>query len=162
MMVAAAFTFFLACAGPVPTARTQRKVMQSRRVFMGGAGLRCIAFYPSHVSLPPKIPSRFCRPHRLRWGSGPQRILLFGHASLGHIPHPPMKQTLLLCLLIVSSIPVFAEDWPQFQFNARHSGNAADRTIAADKLGLQRAVALSDGIYTSPVVADGRVYVVDG
>jgi len=73
-----------------------------------------------------------------------------------------MKQTLLLSVLVISSVPTFAEDWPQFQFNARHSGNAADRTIAADKLGLQRAVALSDGIYTSPVVADGRVYVVDG
>jgi outer membrane protein assembly factor BamB len=73
-----------------------------------------------------------------------------------------MKHTLLLSLLVLSSIPTLAEDWPQFQFNARHSGNATDRTIAADKLGLQRAVALSDGIYTSPVVADGRVYVVDG
>lgn len=73
-----------------------------------------------------------------------------------------MKLILLLSFLVLSSVPTFAEDWPQFQFNARHSGNAADRTIAADKLGLQRAVALSDGIYTSPVVADGRVYVVDG
>jgi outer membrane protein assembly factor BamB len=73
-----------------------------------------------------------------------------------------MKQTLLFSLLVLSAIPALAEDWPQFQGNARHSGNAADRTIAADKLGLQRAVELSDGIYTSPVVADGKVYVVDG
>ena len=73
-----------------------------------------------------------------------------------------MKLTVLLSALILHSLPALAEDWPQFQFNARHSGNAADRTIAADKLGLQGAVALSDGIYTSPVVADGKVYVVDG
>ena len=73
-----------------------------------------------------------------------------------------MKLTLLLSSLVLLSLPGFAEDWPQFQFNARHSGNAADRTIAPDNLGLQGAVALSDGIYTSPVVADGKVYVVDG
>lgn len=73
-----------------------------------------------------------------------------------------MRITLLLSLALLSVVSAFAEDWPQFQFNARHSGNAADRTIAADALGLQGAVALSDGIYTSPIVADGKVYVVDG
>ena len=37
-----------------------------------------------------------------------------------------------------------------------------DHALEADVLGLQTAVPMSDGIYTSPVVADGRVYVVDG
>lgn len=69
---------------------------------------------------------------------------------------------LVASVLLISALAALAEDWPQFQFNARHSGNAADREIAADELGLQAAAPLSDGIYTSPVVADGRVYVVDG
>jgi outer membrane protein assembly factor BamB len=54
------------------------------------------------------------------------------------------------------------EDWMQFQLNAQHSGNAADRKVALSDLGLQGTVALSDGVYTSPVVADGKVYAVDG
>lgn len=58
--------------------------------------------------------------------------------------------------------PAAAEDWPQFMFNAAHSGNAAEIELDVEKLGLQGAVAMSDGIYTSPVVAGGRVYVVDG
>ncbi|MBX7208091.1 MAG: PQQ-binding-like beta-propeller repeat protein [Verrucomicrobiaceae bacterium] len=67
----------------------------------------------------------------------------------------------LLALLLVSSVAL-AEDWPQFMFNSAHSGNAADRDIDVEHLGLQDAVAMSDGIYTSPVVADGKVFVVDG
>src|ERR1043166_453703 len=53
------------------------------------------------------------------------------------------------------------EDWPQFKFDARHSGNAADREVKPP-LGLLAAVPLSDAIFTSPVVADGTIYVVDG
>jgi len=73
-----------------------------------------------------------------------------------------MLRAFLLSLFAIVARPVLGEDWPQFQFNARHSGNAAGREIAADQLRLKGAVAMSDGIYTSPVVGDGRVYVVDG
>ena len=79
-----------------------------------------------------------------------------------------MKRTCLLLLFILAAdhnymVPaVVAEDWVQFQFDARHSGNAANRKVALNDLGLQGAVALSDGIYTAPVVADGKVYSVDG
>ncbi len=66
----------------------------------------------------------------------------------------------LLCLAL--AIPALAEDWPQFMFNAAHSGNAAQIDLDVEKLGLQGAVAMTDGIYTSPVVAGGKVYVVDG
>lgn len=69
---------------------------------------------------------------------------------------------LVWLLAIVLAAPTRAEDWPQFQFNARHSGNAEDRAIDANRLGLLRAVPLSDGVYAAPVVAGGRVYVVDG
>ncbi len=54
-----------------------------------------------------------------------------------------------------------AEDWPQFQFDARRSGDAADRSVSTP-LGLIAAAALDDAIFTSPAVADGQVYVVDG
>lgn len=67
---------------------------------------------------------------------------------------------LLACLAAATS--ALAEDWPQFMFNSAHSGNAADRDIEVEHLGLQGAAAMSDGIYTSPVVADGKVFVVDG
>ena len=64
-----------------------------------------------------------------------------------------MKLSLIALLAIATS--ALAEDWPQFMFNSAHSGNAADRDIDVEHLGLQGAVAMSDGIYTSPVVADG-------
>lgn len=53
------------------------------------------------------------------------------------------------------------EDWRQFQFDARHSGDAADRRVTTP-LGLVGAVPLSDAVYAAPVVAEGTVYVVDG
>ncbi|MEQ1750230.1 MAG: PQQ-binding-like beta-propeller repeat protein, partial [Prosthecobacter sp.] len=68
---------------------------------------------------------------------------------------------LRLTLLFLASAAL-AEDWPQFMYNSAHSGNAADRDIDVEHLGLQGAVAMTDGIYTSPVVADGKVFVVDG
>ena len=71
-----------------------------------------------------------------------------------------MTQRLILSLLL--STCALAEDWPQFQFNARHSGNAAGHELAADQLTLEKTAPMSDGIYTSPVVADGKVFVVDG
>jgi outer membrane protein assembly factor BamB len=55
----------------------------------------------------------------------------------------------------------FAEDWLQFKYDARHSGNVPDRSVAS-QLGLVGTVPLTDGVYTSPVIADGRIYVVDG
>ena len=54
-----------------------------------------------------------------------------------------------------------AENWSQFKFDARHSGNASDRSVRLP-LGLIRAVPLTDAIFTSPVIANGRVFVIDG
>jgi outer membrane protein assembly factor BamB len=71
-----------------------------------------------------------------------------------------MMRVVLLLLLSVSLAG--AEEWPQFLFNAGHSGNAGDRDIAPETLGVERVLKLTDGIYTSPVVAGGVVYVVDG
>lgn len=72
-----------------------------------------------------------------------------------------MKRLLVLSTLVFA-LPAVAEDWPQFMFNSAHSGNAAEIDLDVEKLGLQGAVAMTDGIYTSPVVARGKVYVVDG
>ncbi|GIW82979.1 MAG: hypothetical protein KatS3mg105_4786 [Gemmatales bacterium] len=60
-----------------------------------------------------------------------------------------------------TSIVVGAEDWLQFKYDSRHSGNAADRRVASP-LGLVAAVPLTDAIFTSPAIADGMIYVVDG
>jgi outer membrane protein assembly factor BamB len=54
-----------------------------------------------------------------------------------------------------------AEDWTQFKYDCRHSGDVPDRQLRVP-LGLVAAVPLSDAIFTAPVVAGGRVYVVDG
>lgn len=63
--------------------------------------------------------------------------------------------------LLVLTATANAENWPQFKYDPGHSGNVPDRTVAAD-LGLIGAVPLTDSVFTSPVVADGRVYAVDG
>ena len=52
------------------------------------------------------------------------------------------------------------EDWLQPKFDARRSGNVPGRSISTP-LGLLGAVPLEDAVLTSPVVAGGRVYVVD-
>jgi outer membrane protein assembly factor BamB len=66
-----------------------------------------------------------------------------------------------LALILSTSLATAAESWPQLSGDAQRSGNAAEATLPA-KLGLVGAVATTDGIYTSPVIADGTVYVVDG
>ena len=53
------------------------------------------------------------------------------------------------------------ESWLQFKYDCRHSGNVPDRSVITP-LGLTGAVPLTDAIFTAPVVADGRIYVVDG
>lgn len=49
-----------------------------------------------------------------------------------------------------------AEDWLQLKFDARHSGDVPDRSVSTP-LQLAAAAPLSDGVYSSPVVAEGRV-----
>jgi len=53
------------------------------------------------------------------------------------------------------------ESWVQFKGDGRHSGNAPEKNVTTP-LGLIGAAALTDAVFTAPVVADGRVYVVDG
>jgi outer membrane protein assembly factor BamB len=73
-----------------------------------------------------------------------------------------MKFAAWFCALALFSLPVVAADsWPQLQVDALRSGNAPG-AVLPNKLGLVGAAALSDGIYAAPVVADGKVYVLDG
>lgn len=76
---------------------------------------------------------------------------------------PRLRQLLShFCGLLAAINSVSAtEDWLQFKYNARHSGNVEARSITTP-LGLVGAVPLTDAIFTSPVVANGRIYVIDG
>jgi outer membrane protein assembly factor BamB len=64
-------------------------------------------------------------------------------------------------LLAAAVVARAGECWPQFKYDAEHSGDVPDRTVEVP-LGLVGAAPCSDAIFTAPVVADGRVYVVDG
>ena len=65
------------------------------------------------------------------------------------------------CVLACAVNLAAAEDWSQLQGNASRSGNAPDVALKTS-LSLVAAVPLTDGIYASPVVSDGTVYVIDG
>ncbi len=64
-------------------------------------------------------------------------------------------------LLLSVSVVSAADSWPQTQGDALRSGNAPD-AVVPDTLKLAAAVPLSDGVYSSPVVASNTVYVADG
>jgi outer membrane protein assembly factor BamB len=63
--------------------------------------------------------------------------------------------------LIAVTTATAKENWLQFKYDCRHSGNVPDRSVTTP-LGLIGAVPLTDAVFTAPVVADGRVFVVDG
>ena len=76
----------------------------------------------------------------------------------------PWLRGVMLPLVFLAAGPggvTGGEAWPQFKFDARHSGNAPDRDLATP-LGLVAAAPLTDAVLAAPVVAEGRVYVVDG
>jgi outer membrane protein assembly factor BamB len=64
-------------------------------------------------------------------------------------------------LILSAAVARGSEDWPQLQGNAFRSGNAAGAAVKTP-LGLAGAVPLTDGIYAAPVIADGKVFVMDG
>ncbi len=76
-----------------------------------------------------------------------------------------MKQalhTLVLASALFCSITLNAsENWPQLQGNAARSGDAFDVSFDGS-FGLVASVPLTDGVYASPVVQDGSVYLIDG
>jgi outer membrane protein assembly factor BamB len=68
---------------------------------------------------------------------------------------------LIISLVLAGGVSLGEESWPQLQGDALRSGNVPEAVVPSS-LGLSGAVPLTDGIYASPVVADGVVYVVDG
>src|SRR5687768_12901514 len=97
--------------------------------------------------------SRGARP---RCASGAERVDHSGRAGTDF-----MKPFTPLVLLFLSAAAARGDDWAQLQGNALRSGNAPAATVKTP-LGLVGAVPLTDGIYAAPVVADGKVIVVDG
>lgn len=73
-----------------------------------------------------------------------------------------MRLGFLIPVLVLCSLNLKGEDWPQLQFDAGHSGNAPHARIEADKLKLEGAIPLTDAIQASPVVAGGKIYAIDG
>ena len=72
-----------------------------------------------------------------------------------------MQRFALLISLLLTSVTLAEESWLQLKGDALRSGNASATSLQMP-LGLVGAVPLTDGIYTSPVVANGKVFVVDG
>ncbi|HXG12754.1 MAG TPA: PQQ-binding-like beta-propeller repeat protein, partial [Gemmataceae bacterium] len=68
---------------------------------------------------------------------------------------------LVIPLLVSAAVARGSDNWPQLQGNALRSGNAPQAVIKTP-LGLVGAVPLTDGIYAAPVIADGKVFVIDG
>ena len=62
---------------------------------------------------------------------------------------------------LVISASAAGEEWLQLKCDSGRSGNAPDRSVTTP-LGLVGAMPLTDAVFTAPVVAGGRVYVVDG
>ncbi len=76
--------------------------------------------------------------------------------------HCPMKtSSFVLVWCSFQALALGSESWLQLQGDSRRSGNAPHIDLP-DQLGLVGAIALTDGIYTTPVVTEGMVYVVDG
>ncbi|MCA9064448.1 MAG: PQQ-binding-like beta-propeller repeat protein, partial [Planctomycetaceae bacterium] len=68
-------------------------------------------------------------------------------------------------LLVSAIIALFAStasaDWKQLQGNAQRSGDAPAEVLP-DDIGLIAAVPTTDAIQAAPVIADGRIFVIDG
>jgi len=64
--------------------------------------------------------------------------------------------------LFIGTIGAYSdENWLQFKYDCRNSGNVPERSLNTP-LGLVGAVPLTDAVFTAPVIAGGHIYVVDG
>ena len=67
----------------------------------------------------------------------------------------------LLCLSMLSSTGYATDEWPQLKGDAQRSGNAVDASLDTP-LGLVAAISLTDAVFASPVVSQGKAIVLDG
>lgn len=72
-----------------------------------------------------------------------------------------MRRVIVTAVLLLSGSTSAQENWLQLQGSARRSGNAPEVSLPS-RLGLLGAVPMTDGIFASPVIADGQVFVMDG
>ena len=68
---------------------------------------------------------------------------------------------LAACLHVGANCAYSDENWLQYKYDCRRSGNVPGRSVTTP-LGLIGAVPLTDAVFTAPAVADGHIYVVDG
>jgi len=68
--------------------------------------------------------------------------------------------TFALGCVIGVQATVVADDWPQLQGNAQHSGDAS-HVLLPTSLGLVAAIPLTDAVLAAPVVSAGKAIVVD-
>ena len=69
--------------------------------------------------------------------------------------------TLALALVAICvSATTTADDWPQLQGNAQHSGDASHVSLPTS-VGLVAAIPLTDAVLAAPVVSNGKAFVVD-
>jgi len=67
-----------------------------------------------------------------------------------HIGH-----LLFVACLLTGAVRAYSEEnWPQYKYDCRHSGNLLGRNVTTP-LGLIGAFPLTDAIFTAPVVASG-------
>jgi len=75
------------------------------------------------------------------------------------------QRTMIILLAVLfltwTATATAEENWLQFKYDCRHSGNVPDRSVTTP-LDLLGAVELTDAVFTAPVVSEERVYVVDG
>ena len=71
-----------------------------------------------------------------------------------------MLSTFVVLFMSMTMTTASAENWLQLQGDALRSGNSTAEV--PQTIGLIGSIALSDGVYASPVVANDVVYVVDG
>jgi outer membrane protein assembly factor BamB len=72
------------------------------------------------------------------------------------------KFHMLAAYLFIGTVCAYSgEDWLQYKYDHRHSGDVPERSVSTP-LRLAGAVPLTDAIFTAPVVANGHVYVADG
>ncbi len=69
-----------------------------------------------------------------------------------------LLSVILMCVLLRSAD---AAEWRQLQGNALRSGNRPGEVIDS-RLGLVAVIPLTDGLYASPVISGGKVFVMDG
>ncbi len=68
---------------------------------------------------------------------------------------------IVACLSLFIGSIVQAEDWPQYKFDSRHSGDAPTFKIDTT-LKLIATKKTSDAIFTSPIIGDGKIFILDG